>query len=179
MKRIILGGILGGIAFFMWEGLAHEVLPLGQAGIRGLSNEPVVLTALKDNVREPGFYVFPWMDESPGVTKEQAMQKTMEKAKAGPAGIMIVSPGGIDYSMGKLLGTQCAFDIVVMLLASLLVSWAGVLKGYSGRVLFVTLLGLFPTLSVDLPLWNWYRFPGFTRPRSSSSTWSGILSEDW
>jgi hypothetical protein len=24
---------------------------------------------------------------------------------------------------------------------------------------FVTLFGLFPTLSVDLPLWNWYRFP--------------------
>ena len=34
------------------------------------------------------------------------------------------------------------------------------IKGYGGRVVFVTLLGLFPTLSVDLPFWNWYRFPG-------------------
>jgi hypothetical protein len=40
-----------------------------------------------------------------------------------------------------------------------LVSWAGVLKGFGGRVVFVTLLGLFPLLSVDLPYWNWYRFP--------------------
>jgi hypothetical protein len=159
MKRIILGGILGGIAFFMWEGLAHDVLPLGEAGIKSLSNETVILTALKDNVKEPGFYIFPGAVESPGVSKGQAMQTAMEKAKAGPAGIMIVHPEGIDYSMGKLLGVQCAFDIVVMLLAAALVSWAGVLKGYGGRVMFVTVLGLFPTLSVDLPLWNWYRFP--------------------
>jgi hypothetical protein len=143
----------------MWEGLAHEVLPLGEAGIRGLNNEPAVLASLKDNVKEPGFYIFPWMDESPGVNKEPAMQKTMEMAKAGPAGIMIVHPEGIDYSMGRLLGTQCAFDIVVMVLAAALVSWAGVLKRYGARVAFVTSLGLFPTLSVDLPLWNWYRFP--------------------
>jgi hypothetical protein len=62
--------------------------------------------------------------------------------------------------MGKLLAAQGAFDIVAMLLAAALVSWAGVLKGYGGRVLFVTSLGLFPALSVDLPLWNWYGFPG-------------------
>jgi hypothetical protein len=159
MKRILVGGILGGIAMFMWEGLAHEVLPLGEAGIKGISNEAPVLAAIKDNVKEDGFYIFPWMDTTPGLTKDQAMQKTMEKAKTNPAGIMIVAPGGHEYKMGQLLGTQCAFDIVVMLLAAALVSWAGVLKGYGGRALFVALLGLFPTLSVDLPYWNWYNFP--------------------
>ena len=46
-----------------------------------------------------------------------------------------------------------------MLLAVALVSWAGVLKGYGGRLAFVTLLGLFPMLSVDLPFNNWYGFP--------------------
>ena len=144
---------------FMWEGLAHEVLPLGEAGIKGLSNEPPVLAALRDNVKEAGFYIFPWMDTTPGPSKDQAMQKTMEKARAGPAGIMIVAPGGVDYNMGTLLGKQCAFDVVAMLLAAALVSWAGVLKGFGGRAMFVTLLGLFPTLSVDLPFNNWYGFP--------------------
>jgi hypothetical protein len=125
-----------------------------------MRNEPSVLAALKENVKQPGFYMFPWTDETPGLSKDQAMQKTMEKAKAGPAGIMIVHPEGTDYTMGKLLGMQLAFDIGAMLLAAALVSWAGVLKGFGGRVAFVTLLGLFPTLSVDLPFWNWYRFPG-------------------
>jgi hypothetical protein len=159
MKRIILGGLLGGIAMFMWEGLAHEVLPLGEAGIKGLASEPPVLASIKDHVKEAGFYIFPWMDTTPGLSKDQAMQMTMEKAKTGPAGIMIVAPGGREYNMGLLLGKQCGFDILAMLLAAALVSWAGVLKGYGGRVLFVTLLGLFPTLSVDLPFNNWYGFP--------------------
>ena len=69
MKRIILGGILGGIAFFMWEGLAHEVLPLGEAGIKGMSGEPQVLASIKDNVKEAGFYIFPWTDATPGLSK--------------------------------------------------------------------------------------------------------------
>ena len=159
MKRIILGGILGGIAMFMWEGLAHEVLPLGEAGIGGMSNEPAVMASIKANVQQSGFYIFPWMDTTPGLNKDQRMQKTMEKAKIGPAGIMIVSPGGMEYNMGWLLGKQCAFDIVTMLLAAALVSWTGVLKGFGGRLAFVTLLGLFPTLSVDLPFNNWYGFP--------------------
>src|SRR5262245_26411112 len=107
MKRIIIAGILGGIAFFLWEGLAHNVLPLGEAGIKGLSNEPPVMASIKENVKEAGFYIFPWKDTTPGLTAEQAMQKAMEKAKAGPAGIMIVSPGGIEYNMGKLLSAQC------------------------------------------------------------------------
>jgi len=159
MKRIILGGILGGIAMFMWEGLAHEVLPLGEAGIGGMTGEPAVMACIKDNVKQGGFFIFPWMDTTPGLTKDQRMQKTMEKAKVGPAGLMVVSPGGMEYNMGTLLGKQCLFDIVAMLLAAALVSWAGVLKGFGGRLGFVTLLGLLPTLSVDLPFNNWYGFP--------------------
>jgi hypothetical protein len=162
MKRIVLGGVLGGIAMFLWEGLAHEVLPLGQAGVKGLNNEPAVLAALKA-VKEPGFYLFPWPEESPGMTsaqKQQAMQKAMEKARLGPAGLLVVHPEGTDYAMGKLLGVQCALDVGTMLLAAFLVAWSAPLKGYGSRATFVTALGLLPTLTVHLPLWNWYRFPG-------------------
>ena len=33
-KRILLAGVLGGIAMFVWASLAHMVLPLGQTGIK-------------------------------------------------------------------------------------------------------------------------------------------------
>ena len=33
------------------------------------------------------------------------------------------------------------------------------LAGFGARVGFVAMLGLFPTLRVDLPQWNWYGFP--------------------
>lgn len=158
MKRVFLGGIFAGIAMFLWEGLAHEVLPLGEAGIKGL-NSDAVLSSIRDNVKETGFYIFPWIQPSPAATKEQAMQQSMEKAKAGPAGLMVVAPAGREYNMGKLLGIQCIFDVIVMMLAAGLVSWTGVLKEFGGRMLFVTLLGVLPTLSVELPYWNWYNFP--------------------
>lgn len=163
MKRIILGAVVGGIAMFLWEGLAHEALPLGEAGLKGLSAESPAVAAIKQNINAPGFYLFPWVEETPGMTsaqKQQAAQKSMQQAKVGPAGLMVVHPEGMDYSMPKLLGIQCVLDILTMLLASVLVSWCAVLKGYGARVLFVAALGLLPTLTVHLPLWNWYNFPG-------------------
>src|SRR5690242_10101845 len=163
MKRILLGGLLGGLAMFLWEGLSHDVLPLGQAGIKGLGNETPVMASIKQGVREPGFYIFPWVEETPGMSsaqKEQAMQKSMELARTGPAGMMVVHPEGTDYAMPKLLGLQLVFDVLAMLLAAILVAWCAALKSYGSRVLFVALLGVLPTLTVHLPLWNWYRFPG-------------------
>ena len=162
MKRILLGGLLGGIAMFLWEGLAHEVLPLGMAGIKGLSIDAPVSAAIKQSLQDPGFYIFPWVDHTPAMSsaqKKEAVQKTMDQAKIGPAGLMVVHPEGRDYSFGKLLGTQAVFDILTMLLAAFLVAWCAALKGYGARVLFVAVLSLLPALTVHLPQWNWYEFP--------------------
>ena len=38
--RIILAGIAGGIAMFIWTNCSHTILPLGEAGVRMLPNEP-------------------------------------------------------------------------------------------------------------------------------------------
>jgi hypothetical protein len=37
--RILLAGILGGIARFAWTSIAHMALPLGEAGIAEIPNE--------------------------------------------------------------------------------------------------------------------------------------------
>jgi hypothetical protein len=34
MGKKLLAGALGGLTFFFWSFVAHEVLPLGKAGIR-------------------------------------------------------------------------------------------------------------------------------------------------
>ena len=36
---------------------------------------------------------------------------------------------------------------------------AQVAAGFGRRVLLAGLLGLIPTLGVELPYWNWYKFP--------------------
>ena len=44
MTRILLAGLLAGLAVFAWESIAHMALPLGDAGIKPLSNEQAVVT---------------------------------------------------------------------------------------------------------------------------------------
>ena len=34
MKRVIVAGVLGGLALFSWESVAHLLLPLSQASIK-------------------------------------------------------------------------------------------------------------------------------------------------
>ncbi|MCU1232357.1 MAG: hypothetical protein JWP63_324 [Candidatus Solibacter sp.] len=57
-----------------------------------------------------------------------------------------------------MLATQCVLDVLAALIAAFLLSKAAV-HGYWTRVMFVGLLGLLPSLQVDLPQWNWYGFP--------------------
>ena len=163
MSRILLAGLLGGLALFAWESVAHMALPLGEAGVRGLGeHETPMLAALKDHVKEPGFYYFPAPEDKPGMTADQkgkAMEAAMQRAATEPSGILVVYPQGRVISLGPRLAIQFAGDVVVMLIAAFLLSQAIMLKGYGSRVGFVTLMGLIPTLQADMPQWNWYGFP--------------------
>jgi hypothetical protein len=162
-RKILLAGILGGVALFAWESVAHMALPLGEAGIRTFGDrEGLMMTALKDNVRESGFYFFPGPEDRPGMTNEQkakSMDAAMQRMASQPTGIMIVHPQGWPPNLAKRLPLQFAGDVVVMLIAAGLLAQAVMLKEYGARVLFVTLMGLIPTLQTDMPQWNWYGFP--------------------
>ena len=118
---------------------------------------------LKENVKEPGLYVYPGAAMlKPGLSaaqKEEATKKAMEQFHAGPAGIMVVHPEGLEADASRHFIDQCLFDMAVMLLAAFLLSRAGSLTSFGGRLLFVASIGLVPTLSSELPYWNWYGFP--------------------
>ena len=59
-KRVVLAGLLGGVAMFLWMSLAHVVLPLGEAGVQEIQNEPAVLSAMQASLGEKsGLYLFP------------------------------------------------------------------------------------------------------------------------
>jgi hypothetical protein len=160
-NRVLLAGLLGGLAIFAWESVAHMATSLGEAGVRALPKEAPVQAALRDNIDEPGFYLFPAPEIHPGMSgdqKSKAMEDSMVRARTEPVGIMVVYPKGRSYSYGPLLATQFASDVVTMWIAAWLLSLAEV-KSYLTRVLFAGAMGLLPTLQVDLPQWNWYGFP--------------------
>jgi hypothetical protein len=160
--KILLAGLLGGIAMFMWEGLAHEALPLGEAGLSGLPNEAAIVATVKDNVKQSGFYIFPGGEMlQPGLSgaqREEAEKKGAELWRAGPSGIIVVHPEGMETGSTAMLVRQCLFDIGVTLLAAILLS-AAPLAGFGARLAFVTAIGLVPTLNAELPYWNFYGFP--------------------
>ena len=88
-KRILLAGILGGIAMFLWSSVAHVILPLGHAGIKEIPNEASVLSAMYASLGEKsGMYLFPGMELGAHPTREQehsAMQHYGEKLAGNPS----------------------------------------------------------------------------------------------
>jgi hypothetical protein len=84
--RVFLAGVLSAVAMFLWSGIAHMALPLGEAGIQQIDKEDALLSTLQSTLRAPGFYMFPKM--TPG-TPETEYQK---KVATGPSGMMIYPP---------------------------------------------------------------------------------------
>jgi hypothetical protein len=154
--KIVAGAVLAGIVVFFWGAISHMALPIGTMGIKTIPSEDGVLSALRDAVKEPGFYIFPGHDMSRTLSDNE--QKAWEeKLKQGPSGIVIVAPTGGEPMSPRQLFTELATDILGALLAAILVSQ--VHGGFLKRVGFVTLLGIFGFVSISVPYWNWYKFP--------------------
>lgn len=159
--RVLIAAILGGVVFFFWGFVAHEVLGLGQIGIKDIPNEQVLLPQLRSSITEPGFYFFPGLGLQPHPTSEQkkaAMQQFQQKAASGPMGLLIYHPIGNEVLTMRQLGREFGLDVGMALIAAILLSWAG-LASFAARVGFVTLAGIMAALLTNVQYWNWYGFP--------------------
>lgn len=163
MKKILIAGLLGGLVNFAWGAVFHMLLPLGKAGMSRMPNEDDALEALRENVKGPGLYTFPWLEEAPEASKEreeETRKKWEEKFRRGPSGLMVLLPKDQDPLRWTQLLTEFASNVVCALVAALLVCQAakgGI--GYIGSVLLCALLGFFASVSIDVSYWNWYGFP--------------------
>jgi len=162
-KKILLAGAAGGIVLFIWGAVAHMALGIGESSMKGMQNEDTVLAMMKENMKEPGVYLFPGGIPSNDMTKEQ-QEEMRRKWKQGPSGFLVFHPEGLPVMSTKTLLTELLSNILAALVAAFLLSQAlGTLTGFGSRVLFVTLIGLVPFLSISVSFWNWYGFPnGFT-----------------
>ena len=149
-KRILLAGVLGGLALFLWGGLAHTVFGLGTVGIQNLPQQQPVMDALKASVSQSGFYFFPQPDA--------AMKLPPDKI-GGPYGIMIYQAAGAGGAMTGQLIREFILNIVLALLAACLLALAPGVRSYASRVGFVALLGLIVSLMINVEYWNWFGFP--------------------
>ena len=159
--RILLAGILGGVAMFIWSFIAHDLLPLGEVGMREFQDEAAMLDAMKTNVGDAqGLYHFPGHHAGPNATRQEkaeAMKRAMEKAATGPSGILIYHPTR-QFSFGKLLGVEFVTEVVEAILVVFLLAQT-VIGSFGGRVGFVFVAGVLAAMVTNIPYWNWYGFP--------------------
>jgi hypothetical protein len=162
-KRILLAGILGGIAMFVWASLAHMVLPLGQTGVKEIPNEPSVLSAMRSSLGETaGLYIFPGMGLGANASREQqhaAMEYYGEKLAANPSGLLVYHPPGAKALTPGQLVTEFLTEVVEALIVVFLLAQTR-LTSFGSRVGFVTLAGVLAAITTNIPYWNWYGFPG-------------------
>jgi hypothetical protein len=143
--RVLIAGILGGIAMYVWASVAH-LSPLGAVGVKTMPNEAVELTALKMGLGDAGgLYVFP----------------APTAAKGGPttgaAGMLAYSPHARLAMTPGQLGVEFALEIVEsLLLAGLAALVAG---GVGARFGAAVLVGVIAAITTNLSYWNWYGFP--------------------
>jgi hypothetical protein len=159
--KILLAGILGGVAMFIWSFIAHDLLPLGEIGMRQFRDEGPMLDAMKTNLGDAeGLYHFPGHRAGPNATrqeKEDAMKRAMEKAATGPSGILLYHPTR-QFSFGKLLGVEFATELVEAILVVFLLAQTTI-ASFAGRVGFVLLAGILAAIATNVSYANWYGFP--------------------
>jgi hypothetical protein len=161
MGKKLLAGVLGGVAFFLWSFLAHDVLPLGKAGIKEVPHEEPVLASMKASMPEPGLYFLPGLGIPENATRAQqsaAMEARMHKVETGPSGLLVYHPS-LNFSFGKALAVEFGTNILQLLLAIFLLSQTR-LTGFGARWRFVSIAGILAAISTNISYWNWYGFPG-------------------
>jgi hypothetical protein len=157
MKRILLAGLLGGLAAFIWSAIAH-MNPLTAALGLSLLNEKedAVMASLRGTVEKPGLYFFPGRDMSKSMTNEQEAAWT-ERYKAGPSGLLLLQPKGGNPMEARQLVVEFLSAVLCAVTAATIL--ARTIGSLTCRAFRVARIGLFGWLAISVSQWNWYHFP--------------------
>jgi hypothetical protein len=146
MLRIILAGLLGGLAMYVWSSIAHVATPLGEMGISTIKNEAAVTAPMQAELGETkGFYKFP----------AAAMAG---KPASGPGGVLVYWGSQPSEMSASTLASEAVVEIAEAIVAAIILSTVA-LTGYLARVGVVTLVGVCAVLSTNPSYWIWYKFP--------------------
>lgn len=159
--KILIAGVLGGMAMFIWSSIAHMVLPLGEAGMKEIPDEATLTRELHRSLADKsGLYIFPGLGVGENATREEkhaAMKKAMDKVATGPSGILMYNSAR-PFSFARYLTIEFITEVVEATLAVFLLAQT-TLGSFAGRVGFITLAGVLAAIATNVSYWNWYGFP--------------------
>lgn len=156
--RIIIAGILGGIALFIWGGIWHEVLPFQLNGLRSLPREQALETKAK--LQDAGVYISPGYDvpdAAPFAIRLLSMRKLARKSPDEPRQFLVYHPVTQRISARPFV-VEFLTNIVQALIAGFLVAQAR-LRRYSSRLGFIVVLGVLASMTTNISFSNFYGFP--------------------
>ena len=161
--KILLAGILGGIAMFVWTSIAHMALPLGEAGINEIPNESAVLSAMHTSMGDNGgLYIFPGLGVGKNTSREEkneAKKQMQQRIAANPSGFLRYHPPGRQFAFGKSLAVEFSTEVLQAILVIWLLAQTRI-GSFSGRIGFVLIAGIMAAITTNVSYWNWYGFPG-------------------
>lgn len=148
--RTLMAGAAAGVAMFVWGMFSHMVLPLGEMGIQTLPDEAAVTTVLKDKIKSPGLYWFPY-------SKDEATAEKLMKER--PRGILTFTSNETPFNMGASIGVQLMNDVICgLILAWLLGMAASSLTSLGSKLSFAAGVSLVGTVGYLGAFCNWYGF---------------------
>ena len=149
MKRLITGGIVGGITLFVWGFVSWVVLTWHFDTVRHDSSVMAVVEDIEDNLQETGVYYFPPMTTMR--PDETEMEAYTELHKNSPSGMIFYNAEHLDPMSPSRLFVGFLVDVGAALFATLLLIVAlPSLPKYWGRVVYVAALGVFAIFAIRM-----------------------------
>lgn len=148
-RNWVIAGISAGVLAFFLGAFLHMAVGLGDSSFQQIPDETAAMAALGSKITKPGLYMFPYMND---------MERIPEAFQKNPHGLVVFTPAGDTFNLGKNLAIQLVTDIGCGLLLAWLILRlrpAGAMDG----LLYGVVAGLFVTLASLAPYWNWYSFP--------------------
>jgi hypothetical protein len=142
--RIIIAGLLGGIAMYIWSSVAHVGTPLATMGINMINNGAALTETVAAGVdHRDGLYVF---------------NKPVGKTAMGQTGFLVFNTNGPTAMVPANLILEFATEVTETILVAWLLAQTA-LVGFGARVGFVAVVGAVASIATNIPYWNWYKFP--------------------
>ena len=145
MRRLLIVGVLAGLAMFVWEFLAHTFTPLGEMGLSVLPNEAATRAAMAAQLgNADGLFIYPAMEMG-------------QTPPAGPWGLLLYHP--VFAFSWSVLAWEALVELIMGLALTLTIGLANVAT-FGRRMAIACLVGVAAAVAVSPSYTIWFGFPG-------------------
>jgi hypothetical protein len=145
MRRILIAGVLAGLAMFAWEAVTHMLLPFGEMGLSTLPDDEAVRQALAAQLGgSEGLYFYPDM--------------TMDaQPSAGAWGLVLYHPQ-MSFNYGAMFGWELLTELVQGLALALVIGLSATVA-FGRRMTIALLVGIAAAVCVSPSYTIWFGYP--------------------